>query len=58
MSCRSRLWSNAGKRAQVRTGIRNSDPQILTLVSQLRRLHAIVHSKGLAGSEKDEKVAA
>jgi hypothetical protein len=50
-----RVWSTV---EDVRTGIQNHDSQILTLVSQLRRLHALVHSKGLAVSEKEEKLAA
>jgi len=49
------MWSTV---EDVRTGIRNNDPQMLTLVSQLRHLHALVYSKGLAGSEKGEKRAA
>ena len=42
----------------VRTDISNNDPQILTLMAQLRRLHSLVYSKGLAGTVKKEKRAA
>jgi hypothetical protein len=42
----------------VRTGIRDQDPQILELVAKLRRLHVLIQDRGFADEAKEDKCAA
>lgn len=49
------MWSTV---EDVRTGIKNNDPQILSLAEKLARLFALVHNKGLGDGVKGKKLAA
>jgi hypothetical protein len=48
-------WSTV---EDVRTGIRNHDPEMLELADKLRRLSTLVEDSGLAVESKGEKLAA
>ncbi|HVT16672.1 MAG TPA: recombinase family protein [Thermoanaerobaculia bacterium] len=50
-----KMWSTV---EDVRTGIRDRDPQILDLVDKLQRLHALVQDRALVGEAKEDKRAA
>ena len=49
------LWSTV---EDVRTGIRNNDPEMLRLAEKLKEFFGLLHSKGLIGTTKEEKLAA